>query len=184
MRRHFIDRWADTTVFRFMLLGAALVVLPMLAVGVLATAVGSVLVLIRPSPVDFAEAVFALLSVGGVLGFTGYLRAHLGVQKPECHGITATVVCLAFGVVAALVVAGFALTGVLAAHDFARGGAFAAALVASACSIWAVSGIAWTQRLRSTYLRKTGRVFDSLPALLLLVALGLATAAALLATTL
>ena len=53
-----------------------------------------------------------------------------------------------------------------------------AACFVAANLVWAMSGIAWSQRLRRRYAEVAGHAFDSLPALLLSVALALATAAA------
>jgi hypothetical protein len=187
MVRHSIDRWADTAFFRCMLLVSGLVVVPVLAAGALTTVIGIAAVMIDRSPVDLSKAVFALLSVGGALGFVGYVRAHMGVQKPHRHNVTATIVCLAAGVISALVVAIFALTGAFDAWGSplsSRPWVAFPLLFALANLVWAASGIAWMQRLPSTYVEKTGRVFDGVPVVLLLVAITLAIAAALKTITL
>lgn len=186
MVRHAIDRWTDTTAFRCALLFAGLVVSPVLALGVLTTVAGGAFLLVEGQAVDLTAATFALLSAGGVLGFLGYVRAHFGAQNPGRHNVTATLVCLAAGVVTALVVVGFSLTGVLDAWRPWRDGPWVAApaLFAVANLVCVVSGVAWMQRLPRRYAEKTGRAFDGLPVLLLLVAIALATAALLRTTAL
>lgn len=187
MHRHFVDRLTDTTAFRCLLLLSALGVLPILAMGALTTVIGGAAIVMERAEVDFAQAVFGLLSVGGVLGFLGYWRAHGGAQRPGRHNVTATLVCLAAGVVAALVVSAYALTGVLDGwRDPWDGRPWIAVptLFAAANLVWALSGIAWMQRLPRRYSEKTGRKFDSLPLIPLLVALALALAAGLTTTAL
>jgi hypothetical protein len=186
MRTHAIDRWADTTLFRFVLLLAGLAVVPTLLMGVVATVIGAAFVIER-STVDFAQAAFALLSAGGALGFLGYWRAHGGALRPHGHNVTATLTCLAAGIVAALVVAGYTVAGALGGwrERWSDGPwVILPALFATANLVWALSGIAWMQRLARRYAEKTGRTFDTLPVLFLFVSLGLAIAAALMTTTL
>jgi len=187
MHRHVIDRWTDATTFGVMLIFAGLAVVPVLAMGVLTTVIGGTVVLIERSPVELEQAVFALLSVGGALGFLGYLRARWGARDPRQHNITATLACLAAGVLAALSVAGFVLVTAVASWREPWGSAVwlvLGALFATANVVWALAGIGWMQRLARRYAEHTGRPFDGLPALLLLVAVALATTAALAATTL
>jgi hypothetical protein len=189
MKRSLIDRWTDTTLFRLALLFAALAVVPVLLVGVATTVIGGAVMFVRPSPGELGleQATFALLSVGGALGFLGYLRAHWGVRRLDRHNVTATLLCLAAGVVTALAVAGYAVTGTL---DGSRTPwespvwVSLTTLFAAANVVWALSGIAWLQRLPRRYAERTGRAFDGVPALLLFVAVALATAAATVATTL
>jgi hypothetical protein len=187
MRRRAIDRWTDTTGFRFTLLFASLVVMPVLALGVLTTAFGVGAVILSDANVEIEHAAFGLLSFGGVLGLAGYLRAHAGVKHPERHGITTTLVYLSAGIVTALAVAGVALSG---ASDLwespwdARPWVAAPLLFAAANVAWALSGVAWMQRLLHRYTEKTGRAFDGLPVVLLSLSLALAVAAALNTTTL
>jgi hypothetical protein len=187
MHRHVIDRWTDTTAFSCAVIVSGLIVLPVLAMGVLITVVVGARMLTEQSGVELQQALFALLSIGGVLGFAGYVRALRGVRRPEGHNLSVTLICLAAGVVTALVVAGFALIPVLATSIGPwneRGWVAAPTLFAVANLVWALSGIAWMGRLPHRYTERTGRVFDGLPVALLLVAITLATAAALLTTTL
>ena len=181
MHRRTIDRWADTTGFRWMLLFAGLIVMPVLAVGVLTTVMGAAIMLIERSAVGLQEVVFAALSVGGALGCIGYLRAHRGARKPDPHNATATLVCLGIGVVTALCVTGFMVVGALRVWGPWGDRSWVAipALFAAANFVWIVSGIAWMQRLAWRHAERTGRALDGLPALLLFVAIALATAAAL-----
>jgi hypothetical protein len=185
MHRHAIDRWADTTAFRVVLLFASLAVVPVLAVGVVTTVVGAGAMIVAGASVEPVHAGFALLSLGGAVGLLGYLRAHAGAKHPERHGVTATLVCLAAGVATALAVAGISLAGALSFSESpwdAR--VWAVALFAAANLVWATSGIAWMQRLLRGYAQKTGRAFDGLPVLLLAVSIALAVAAVLNTTTL
>ena len=192
MHRHVIDRLADTTVFRCLLLFSAMAVLPVLFMAVTTTGFG--LVMMLAGQVEFAsdlergELAIALLSIGGALGFLGYQRAHSGVKNPLEHNVTVTLAFLGAGVMAALSVAGFVLFTVVSgwlepwgpdAWLVLLGASFAAANL-----VWAFSGIAWMQRLLSVYVEATGRAFDDLPVVLLFVAIGLATGAALTTTTL
>jgi hypothetical protein len=185
MSRPLIDRWTDTRTFRFLLLLSALVALPVLAVGFLTTVIaGPVLLLIDRAPIDVEQAVFGLLSVGGAVGFLGYLRAHSGARTPDRHNVTATLLCLAAGVLTALAVASFGVVDSLRSPWTSEAWVALAALFAAANLMWAVSGIAWMQRLRRRYAEHTGHAFDGLPALLLFVAAALATAAATFTATL
>ena len=190
MHRHVIDRWADTTVFRCMLVISATAVLPVLLLGVTTTLFGALVMLGGKidSGLRLGGLVIPLLSIGGSLGFVGYQRAHRGMKDPWLHNITLTLVFLTAGVLAALAVAGFVLVIAVAgwlepwgadARLTALGAMFAAANL-----VWAFAGVAWMQRLLRGYLEATGRAFDGLPVALLVVAIALATAAALATTTL
>jgi hypothetical protein len=187
MSKHLIDRWTDTTAFRFVLFFSGVLVMPVLALGVLTTVIGGTVLVIGPSAVELEQVVFGLLSAGGVLGVVGYARAHLGARNPDRHNVTATLLCLAAGSVTALAVAGYAVFGTL---DGLRSPWASPAwvslttLFAAANVVWAVSGIAWMQRLPRRCAERTGLAFDGVPALLLFVAVALTTAAATIATTL
>jgi hypothetical protein len=187
MEKPLLDRWTDTATFRFMLFCSGLLVMPVLALGVLTTVIGGGMLVAQPTAVGLEQLAFGLLSAGGVLGVVGYVRAHLGAMNPARHNIAATLLCLGAGVVTALAVAGFAVLGSL---DGLRSPWGAPAWVAvttvfaAANLAWVVSGIAWMQRLPHRYAVRTGRSFDGLPALLLFVALALATAATLMTLTL
>lgn len=187
MRRHTIDRWTDTTTFSCMLIVSSVVVLPALAIGVLITLIGGAELLADGLVVDIVQAGFAALSLGGVIGLIGYVRALLGARNPAHHNVTATLLCLAAGVFTALVVSGFALTPwILVWMEPWRRQAWGIApgLFAAANLVWAVAGVAWMQRLPRRYTEKTGRAFDGFPVVLLFVAMALATAAILNTTTL
>jgi hypothetical protein len=88
---------------------------------------------------------------------------------------------LKVGVATALAVAGLAVVSwamlVLSAQwDRALSAGIAAYFVA-ANLVWAMSGVAWSQRLRRRYAEVAGHPFDGLPVLLLFVAVVLATSA-------
>lgn len=186
MDRPLLDRWTDTMAFRCLLLLAALAVVPVLAAGVLTTVIGGAAMLYSRTAIELEPAVFGLLSMGGLLGFFGYLRALLAKRDPERLSMTATLVCLAAGVVTALVVVGFALAAVLDVWEAwnARPLVAAPALFAAANLVWAIGGLAWMQRLPRRYAEEAERVFDGLPVMLLLVAIALAITAGLVTTTL
>ena len=189
MHRHAIDRWTDTTIFRVALGLAALAVVPVLLAGVNTTVIATAVLLAGSGRMELGleQAGFALVSVGGVLGFLGYLRARWAAKDPRRHNVTATLIFLAAGVLAALSVAGFVLVTAVASWREPWGSGVwlvLGALFATANAVWALAGIAWMQRLARRYTEHTGRAFDGLPALLLFVAVALATAAALAVTTL
>ena len=187
MDKSLIDRWTDTTAFRFVLFCSGVLVMPVLALGALTTVIGGTVLVIEESAVELEKAVFGLLSAGGVLGVVGYARAHVGARNPDRHNVTATLLCLAAGVVTALVVASYAMSGML--YDLRNpwgpsAWASLTTLFAAANLMWAISGIGWMQRLPRRYAEKTSRVFDDLPVVLLSVAITLATTAALTTATL
>ena len=187
MDRSVLDRWTDTTVFRLALLLSGMAVLPVLALGAFVTVIGGTAMVYSHSTVELEEAVFGLLSVGGILGFFGYLRAHVAAKNPARLSVTATLIFLAAGVAAALVVAGYSAFGTLYGLRNPWGlpmMAVPSALFSAANVVWAVSGVAWMNRLSHRYAETTGRAFDTLPAVLLLVVLVLATAAVLKTATL
>ena len=187
MHRHVIDRWADTTAFRCLLLFSAMAVLPVLAMGVLTTVVGGGAMLAAAARVELWHAVFALFAVGGALGFVGYLRAHGGVKDPSRHNVTATLALITAGVLAALSVAAFVsvTTIELWRETWEQTSLLVlGALFAAANLVWAFAGIAWMQRLMDRYAEKTGRAFDGLPVVLLFTAIAVAVAATLKTITL
>jgi len=192
MHRHFIDRWCDTTAFRIALGLSGVLVLPVLALGVMVTLIGGSIMIAEPSAVELGQVVFALLAVGGALGFVGYLRAHFGSKDPGRHNVTATLLLLTAGVLAALSVGGGVLVWALVMgiemwprdlHDgtavFVLGGLFATANL-----VWAFAGIARMQRLMRRYEERAGRAFDGVPVVLLFTAIALAIAATLKTLTL
>jgi hypothetical protein len=158
-----------------------------LALGALVTVIGGSAVLGQRSGIELEQAVFGLLSVGGALGFVGYVRAHRGVKDPGEHNVTATLLCLVAGVVAALFVAGYVAFGALDRLGSPWSSpmlAVPSVLFSAANLVWAMSGVAWMQRLPHRYAEDTGRPFDTLPAMLLIVAIMLTTAALLKTATL
>lgn len=192
MHRNVIDRLADTTAFGIALGLSGALVLPVLALGVLVTVIGGTVMVAEASPVEFEQVAFALLVVGGALGFFGYLHAHFGTKDPCRHNLTATLLFLTAGVLAALSVAGvvlvFALVMVMERwpHDF-HDGTFVfvvGALFATANLVWAFAGIARMQRLMSRYEQRAGRAFDGVPVVLLFTAIALVVAATLRTITL
>jgi hypothetical protein len=186
MQRSLIDRWTDTAPFRLVLFFSGLVAVPVLLLG-LVTTVGLLAAAVASRRAELEGAAVVLLSVGGALGLLGYLRAHAGAKDPSRHALTATLLCLAIGIATALFVAGAvaaeAIESWLSPRGSARWLAFAAPFVA-AHVVWAVAGVAWMQRLSRGYAEKTGRLFDTVPAMMLFVALALATSAVLVTTAL
>lgn len=182
MQRPLVDRCADTKAFRAVLLLASLVVLPVLVAGVVTAVIGAgVAVFSARSSVEPPLVVIAALSGGGLLGFVGYVRARMGVRALQHHNLTATLLCLAAGTVTALGLGGFAGAWALQVWRAPWDSAGWVSLFATfgfANLVWAFSGLAWMQRLQGRYLESTGQRFDTLPALLLFVALALAAAAA------
>jgi hypothetical protein len=187
MDRPLLDRWTDTTVFRAALLFSAIAVLPVLALGAIVTVIGGAAMLENRSTIELEQTLFGLVSVGGVLGFVGYVRAHWAARDPGSHNVTATVLCLGAGVAAALAVATYTVFGTLDGLMNPWSSAMWAlptTLFAVANLVWATSGVAWMQRLPHRYAEETGRAFEALPAMLLFVALALAIAATLKTITL
>jgi hypothetical protein len=184
MERSLVERWADTTTFRVLLWLAACAVLPVLGVGVLVTAIGGPALVSAPQRIEAGQVAFGLLALGGALGMVGYVRVPFGVRAPARHNVAATLLLLAAGILAALAVAAFVATGLVemvqlrlwtdAAPWLGLGGLFVTANL-----IWALAGVASMQSLLRRYAETTGQVFDSLPVVLLSVAIALATAAVL-----
>jgi hypothetical protein len=187
MDRSLLDRWTDATAFRVALLLSSMAVLPVLALGVFVTVIGGSAMLMQRSAVELEQALFGLVSIGGALGFFGYARAHFAASNPVRHNVTLTLLSLAAGVAAALAVAAYVAFATLDGFRSPWGSREWLLLgtpFIAANAVWAVSGIAWMQRLPQRYAEKTGRAFDTLPVMLLFVTLALATAAALMTTTL
>ena len=185
MHRQAIERWTDTMAFSCLLYVSGVVALPILALGVVITIIGAAELLANRFSIGLGPALFAALSIGGVLGCIGYVRAVIGSRKPERHNITATLVCLTAGVATALVVAGLVVfLAVSEAPWSARGLIGMPALFAVANLVWAIAGVGWMQRLPIRYSERTGRAFDGMPAMLLVVAIALATAVTLTTMTL
>ena len=185
MRRQMIDRMADTTAFRILLLVSGLMVLPVLALGLLLSPFFLVGLIAYP---DAGSLAFVLLSTGGAIGIFGWLRARWGARTPDRHNVGLTLVLLAIGIVTALAVGGFvtyfAITEFWKPWGWTGPPLFAAAAFVFAHGVWIVSGIAWIERLTFSYAVRTGRIFDAIPIALLLVSLGLVLAVVLAAATL
>jgi hypothetical protein len=187
MHRNLIDRSTDTAVFRLMLFVSGWLVLPVLGMGVLTTVIGGAAVFIEPSFVGLEQVAFALLSIGGAMGFVGYLRAHRSARESGRHHVAVTLVCLAMGVGAALAVAVYAAAAAVESWLTPSGSSVwlgLAAAFALANVVWAWAGAAWMWRLARRGTEHAGHAFDGLPIVLLIVALALATTAALVTATL
>lgn len=186
MERSLIDRWTDSAAFRLALFFSGLIAVPVLLLG-LVTAVGLLVAAVASRRAELEGAAVVFLSVGGAFGFFGYLRALASDKDTSESDLTTTLLCLAIGIVTALFVAGFvaaeAIESWLSPWGSARWLAFAAPFVA-AHVVWAVAGVAWMQRLSFRYAEETGRRFDTVPTMLLFVALALATSAVLVMTAL
>jgi hypothetical protein len=134
---------------------------------------------------DAGGLAFILLSIGGAIGIVGWLRARWGARTPERHNVALTLSLLAIGIATALAVGGFATYVAIAKPWGWTGPSLAAvATFVIAHGVWIVCGIAWIERLTFNYAVRTGRIFDAIPIVLLLVALGLVLAVALAAATL
>jgi hypothetical protein len=186
MERHAIERWTDATAFGVALGLAGAMVVPVLALGVLVTVIGGSFLIQERASIELEQAVFGLVSVGGLLGFIGYVRAHRGAKSPACHNVTATLLFLSAGVATALAVAGAVVIGTLYGIRSAGslGWVWATTAFASANVVWVFAGIASMQRLMRRYAEKTGRAFDGLPLVLLFVVISLVVAAALMTASL
>lgn len=186
MERSLLDRWTDTAAFRLLLFFSALVSVPVLLLGLVATAwlLASVFSWRRA---ELEATAIVLLSIGGALGLIGYFRALWAAKAPSRHNLTATLVCLGIGSVTALCVAGFSTASAIESWRWSSrfaGWTALTALFIAAHVVWAAAGVGSWQRLTRRYAAATGRAFDSLPVLLLLAALALATTAVLLTAAL
>ena len=188
MARRVIDRLTDTTAFKVVLFLSGIIVLPILALGLLLSAA-----VLPPwlldSSVRSASFPLLLLSAGGATGIIGWLRALIGIREPEHHNIDLTMVCLTTGVVTALAVGGFAVLETFAAMREAGIWGISSwsalwGLFAAAHAAWILFGIAWMQRLARRYQENTGRSFDVIPPIFLLLALSLLVIAAIVGTLL
>jgi hypothetical protein len=185
MRRQLIDRMADTTAFRVLLALSALMVLPVLALGLFFAPIALVASFLQP---DAGSLAFALLALGGAMGRLGGLRARWGARTPDRHNVGLTLALVAIGIATAFAVgsfvAYFAITLYLTPWGWTGREFAAAAAFVVAHGVWIVSGIASIERLTFSYAVRTGRIFDPIPITLLLLALGLALAVVLAAATL
>jgi hypothetical protein len=187
MERALIDRWTDTAAFRAALFFSAVLVLPVLALG-LVTTVGMLVAAGGSAQLSVLDGgSIALPSLGGALGIAGLVRAQWAARTAKRHNVTVTLICLAIGIATALGVAGVVVaelvTNALALGKWRVWASIAAAFVAAhAC--WVLWGIAWMQRLMRRYAERTGHAYDATPAILLGVAIALATSAAFVTGTL
>ena len=185
MRRQIIDRMADTTAFRILLLLSGLMVLPVLALGLLMSPIALIALVMEPEARGLA---FLLLSIGGVIGIIGWLRARWGARTPERHNVALTLALIAIGIATALAMAGvvtyFAVTEFWNPWGWTGPPLVAVVTFVVAHGVWIVAGIAWIERLTFSYAVRTGRIFDAIPIALLLVALGLVLAVVFAAATL
>ncbi|HEX5048577.1 MAG TPA: hypothetical protein VFX89_15790 [Gammaproteobacteria bacterium] len=175
MDKALVDRITDTRTFTALFWLSGIVVLPVLALGVLFSPLylsGGLL----GEPVAFA---FVALTTGGAIGVTGWIRAHLAMREPERHGITLTLLCLAIGIVTALAVAAGTVVATLSGSEdswdrAAWLSAVPAAGFAAAHLVWVLGAVGWMERVARRYRERTGRAFDTIPFVFLIVAIGLA----------
>ena len=186
MGTHLIDRLTATLGFRVLFFLSAVLVLPVLALGLFFTS-GFLL-----SPLWQQEVVpeilgFASLSLGGAIGTLGWVLSLVAARNPERYNLTAILVCLAVGVVTALAVTVYSVGQIVEDLDKPWGTGFSApafGVFGIATTIWALDGVGRMQVLMRRYHERTGRVFDGLPVMLLFVAIGLAVGATLATVTL
>jgi hypothetical protein len=114
----------------------------------------------------------------------GWLRAHHEVKAPDVRDPMVTFVCLAIGTVTASAVAAIPLVVTLSEFWGQLEEAWPVLLLGSAPAVWALSGVAWMQKLLHAYEGRTGRVFDGMPAAMLIVSIVLVVAAVLIAISL
>jgi hypothetical protein len=172
---HAIERLTAHGSFVFLLVLSAFVVAPLLLFGwldviVLATTI------IAEGPTEFA--LMTALVGAGTAGIVGLLAAGTHTGATAQGTIEATFVCLALGTGAALVMAGFGAWLSLAAFT-GEGNAVAGAVLIAAHLTFIAAGIGAAQRVKRVYFEARGRPFDTLPVVLLIVAIGLALSAAL-----
>lgn len=185
MDRRLIERWTDTTGFGIALGLSGAFVFPVLALGLIASVV-LIGVGVVQRTAEFAGAAIVVLSLGGVVGAVGVLRASKAARSPATHNVTATLVCLAIGAATALALAGIVAypAGLMLAERGAPLRILPGVLAVAALVIWSVFGIGRIQRVARRYAEVTGRALDGMPAAMLCVAIALATTAALITTTL
>jgi hypothetical protein len=186
MHRSLIDRWTDTTPFGVVLAMSSALVFPVLGVGLFISfwMIGAA---VMERTVELIGAVIVVLSVGGAAGIVGWLRARHQLRLPDSLSMTATLVFLSIGAATALAVSAIVVVPVSAAMMQPWGApmeAWPGLLFPLANIVWALHGIGWMQRLMRRYAEDTGRPFDGMPTVALVITLALAIAAALITTTL
>jgi hypothetical protein len=171
-----VDRLTRSEGFTALFAVATLVVGPVLLLGWL----GTPLLLLSMS--DPARSIpYFLLTAAGTAGVVGWIRAHWQIGPSPRGNVETTMICLSLGVAAALVPIGFAAFAAIP-RGHVGANVWAATILAAAHAIVAIAAVGWMQRLAWHYADRTGRRFDTLPVIFLLVALGLAAAAIVVAT--
>jgi uncharacterized protein with PQ loop repeat len=182
MGTHLIDRLTSALGFRVLFVVSAVLVLPVLALGLFVTSV-FFLAMTNARYDEMAEMLgFVSLSLGGAIGTLGWVLSLVAARNPERYNLTAIFVCLAVGVVTALVVTIYSIRQIVESIDSPWGLRLSApgfGVFAIATTIWVLDGIGRMQVLARRYRERTGRVFDGLSVAMLLVALALAIMAAL-----
>lgn len=187
MGTHLIDRLTGTLGFRVLFVVSAVLVLPVLALGLFVTS-GFLMAMTtwqREALIEFLGPLS--LSLGGAIGIIGWVFSLVAARNPERYNLPAILICLAVGVVTALAITTYSISQLIAelGSRYSSGlSAPAFGVFGIATTIWVLDGIGRMQVLFRRYRERTGHVFDGLPVLLLFVALTLATAATLTATTL
>jgi hypothetical protein len=186
MARSRIDRWTDTTPFDVVLAMSSVLVFPVLGAGVIASLwmIGAALV---ERTAELIGAVVVVLAVGGAAGILGWLRARYQVASPESLSVMATLVFLSIGTATALAVGAIVAVALSAAmmHPWrAPVEAWPGLLFPVANLVWALNGLGWMQRLVRRYAEQTGRPFDGMPTVALVITITLAVAATVITTTL
>ena len=171
--KNWLERFTSSTVFAVLFTLSVLLVAPLLLLGL-------VLLAVLIAGADSGAAPLLGWVGGGVAGLIGLFRGRARAWPISSASVEATIVCLVAGIIAALCVLGAAV--VIYEHDARsvdRWSLALWALVAVPHAVLIVAGVASLERLPRRYLRVTGERFDSVPVIFLLVALGLAGAAAL-----
>jgi len=186
MDRSLIDRWTDTTPFGVVLAMSSVLVFPVLGAGLIVSLlmIGAAVV---ARTAELVGAVVVVLTVGGAAGILGWLRARAQVTRADSLSMTVTLVCLSIGTATALAVGAIVAIPLSAAMMEPWGApaeAWPGLLFPVANVIWAQHGIGWMQRLVRRYSEQTGRPFDGMPTVALVMTIALAMAAALITTTL
>jgi len=176
MGTHMIDRLTSTLTFRVLFFLSAVLVLPVLALGLLFTS-GFLLSLAWQRETALEVLAFASLSLGGAVGTVGWILSLIASRNPERYSLTAIFVCLTIGVVTALAVTAYSigqmLEGLRSPWDpMLMTAPFA--VFGTATTIWVLDGIGRMQVLARRYWECTGHAFDAMPVVFLMVSIGLA----------
>jgi hypothetical protein len=185
MDRAPIERWTDTDGFRIALGLSGVLVVPVLALGLAVSAV-MLVVAVAEQTAEFAGAVVVALSLGGVAGLLGVLRARYAVRSPGTNDVTATLVCLAIvtaTALAAAVIVAYPSVSMLGTWS-SPVRTWPGLLVVAAHVVWVLFGVGRMHAVSRRYAEGTGRAFDGIPATMLFIAIALAVAATLIASSL